>query len=131
MHDLALESQPLADFVALLANSRAKLEFRGTETGGAAGVLTLTTKLADVGRLPTHTQRGADVKGRRPVNVRIRLPDGASLAAGKPLVQIERIAGGAESEPLTYVVRGPSGAKVVVEATGPDTGTVTTEAVIP
>jgi hypothetical protein len=131
MANLALESQPIADFLALLAKSRAKLEFRGTETGGAAGVLTLTTKLVDVGRLPTHTQRGADVKGRRPVNVRVRLPEGAALVAGKPLVQIERIAGGAESEPLVYVVRGPSGAKVVVEAVSPDAGTVTTEAVIP
>jgi hypothetical protein len=28
-------------------------------------------------------------------------------------------------------VRGASGARVAVEATGPDTGTVTTEAVIP
>ena len=131
MRDLALESQPAADFLTLLAKSRARLEFRGTKTGGAAGVLTIETKLVDTGRLPTHTQRGADVKGRRPVNVRIRLPDGAALAAGKPLVQIERIAGGAESDPLTYVVRGPSGARVVLEATGPDTGTVTTEAVIP
>jgi hypothetical protein len=131
MGNLALESQPIADFVALLAKGRAQLAFRGTETGGSAGVLTLKTKLANVGRLPTHSQRGADVKGRRPVNVRIKLPDGATLAAGKPLVQIERLAGGAESDALTYVVRGPSGAKVVVEATGPDTGTVTTEAVIP
>lgn len=131
IHSLATESRPLADFVALLAKSRAKLEFRGTQAGGAAGVLTLSTKLVDVGRLPTHTQRGAEVKGRRPTNVRIKLPEGATLAAGRPLVQIERIAGGAESEPLVYVVRGPSGAKVVVEAVGPDTGRVTTEAVIP
>jgi hypothetical protein len=129
--NLATESQPLADFVALLAKSRALLEFRDTETGGAAGVLTIKTKLVDVGRLPTHTQRGADVKGRRPINVRVKLPDGAKLEAGRPLVQIERIAAGAESEPLVYVVRGPSGAKVVVEAIGPDTGTVATEAVIP
>ena len=81
--------------------------------------------------MPTHTQRGADVKGRRPVNVRVKLPEGASLVAGRPLVQIERIAAGAESEPLVYVVKGTSGAKVVVEAVGPDTGVVTTEAVIP
>jgi len=131
VHNLATESQPLADFVALLANARARLEFRGTQTGGAAGVLTLTTKLVDVGRLPTHTQRGADVKGRRPVNVRVKLPPGATLEGGKPLVQIERIAAGAESDALVYVVRGTSGAKVVVEAVGPDTGTVATEAVIP
>jgi len=129
--NLATESQPLADFVATLAKSRALLEFRGTQTGGAAGVLTLTTKLVDVGRLPTHTQRGADVKGRRPINVRVKVSDGAKLEAGRPLVQIERIAAGAESEPLVYVVRGPSGGKVIVEAVGPDTGTVTTEAVIP
>jgi hypothetical protein len=129
--NLATESQPLADFLVALANARAKLEFRGTKTGGAAGVLTLTTKLVDVGRLPTHTQRGADVKGRRPLNVRVKLPDGAKLEAGAPLVQIERLAAGAESEPLIYVVRGPSGAKVVVETKGPDTGTVSTEAVIP
>ncbi len=131
MWNLADESQPLASFVTDLAKARAKLEFRGTVAAGGAGVLTLTTKLVNAGRLPTHTQRGAEVKGRRPVNVRVRLPDGASLVAGKPLVQIERLAGGAESEALVYVVRGTSGAKVVVEATGPDTGTVTTEAVIP
>ena len=131
MGNLALESEPLSGFLTLLAKSRAKLEFRGTVAAGAAGVLTLTTKLVNTGRLPTHTQRGTDVKGRRPVNVRVRLPQGAALVAGTPLAQIDRIAGGAETDPLVYVVRGPSGAKVVIEATGPDTGTVTTEAVIP
>jgi hypothetical protein len=130
-YDLAAESAPIATFLTDLAKARARLEFRGVETSGAAGVLTIKAKLVDAGRLPTHTQRGADVRGRRPVNVRIRLPKDATLVAGKPLVQIERIAGGAESEPLVYVVRGPSGAKVTIEATGPDTGTVTTEAVIP
>lgn len=129
--NLATESRPLATFVTDLAKARAKLEFRGTVTGGGAGVLTLTTKIVNTGRLPTHTQRGADVKGRRPVNVRVRLPEGASLVAGKPLVQIERIAGGAETDALVYVVRGPSGSTVTIEAVGPDTGTVTTEAVIP
>jgi hypothetical protein len=130
-YDLAAESAPIVKFVTDCAAARARLEFRGVETSGAAGVLTIKAKLVNSGRLPTHTQRGADVRGRRPVNVRVRLPEGASLAAGKPLVQIERLAGGAESEPLVYVVRGTSGAKVVVEAIGPDTGTVTTEAVIP
>src|SRR5262245_14991954 len=130
-YDLAAESAPIAKFLTDCANARARLEFRGVETSGAAGVLTLKAKLVDAGRLPTHTQRGAEVKGRRPVNVRIRLEGGATLVAGKPLVQIERLAGGAESDPLVYVVRGTSGAKVIVEAVGPDTGTVTTEAVIP
>jgi len=130
-YDLAAESAPIVKFLSDLAKARARLEFRGVETSGAAGVLTIKAKLVNAGRLPTHTQRGADVKGRRPVNVRVRLPEGASLVAGKPLVQIERLAGGAESEPLVYVVRGASGAKVTIEATGPDTGTVTSEAVIP
>jgi hypothetical protein len=130
-YDLAAESAPIVKFLADCAKARARLEFRGVETSGAAGVLTIKAKLVNTGRLPTHTQRGADVRGRRPVNVRVRLPEGASLVAGKPLVQIERLAGGAESDPLVYVVRGASGAKVVVEAVGPDTGTVTTEAVIP
>lgn len=130
-YDVARETESIARFLGACAAGRARLEFRGTETSGADGVLSLTTRLVNLGRLPTHTQRGADAKARRPVNVRVRLPAGATLVAGKPLVQVERIAGGAQTEPLLYVVRGAKGAKVLVEATSPDCGTTTLEAVIP
>ena len=124
------ETLSIADFLVLAAKERAQVVFTRTATSGASGVLRIETRLANSGRLPTHTQRGADVKGRRPLNVRIALPEGATLLAGKPLVQIERIAGGAESEVLRWVVAGTSGGKVRIDCAGPDTGTTTLEAVI-
>lgn len=125
------ETPSIADFLVLAAKERARVAFTKTETTGGSGVLRIETRLANAGRLPTHTQRGADVKGRRPLNVRVVLPDGATLLAGKPLVQIERLAGGAESEVLRWVVTGTPGAAVRVTCTGPDTGKVEMEARIP
>ncbi len=129
--EISTEAESIAAFLLECARSRARLEFAKTETSGDAGVLRISTRLVHRGRLPTHTARGAEVRGRRPINVRVRLPEGATLVGGRPLVQIERLANGAESEPLVYVVRGASGAVVTVEARGPDTGNVVLEARIP
>ena len=87
--------------------------------------------LVNKGRLPTHTERGAAVRGRRPVNVRVKLPDGAKLLAGRPHQQISRIAAGGKSGEMRFVVQGRSGQTVVVEATTPDAGTTTLEVQIP
>lgn len=125
------ETESVTDFLLLLAKRRAQVAFTRTETSGESGVLRLETRLVNEGLLPTHTQRGAEVRGRRPLNVRIRLPDGATLVAGRPLVQVERLGPGASSDPLKYVVSGPSGAVVRVECVGPDTGTRTLEVRIP
>jgi hypothetical protein len=125
------ETESIADFLLLLARDRAKVAFAKTETSGEPGVLRLGTRLVNSGRLPTHTQRGAEVRGRRPLNVRVVLPDGARLVAGRPAVQVERLAGGAETDEMRWVVAGPSGATVRFECSGPDTGTTTLEARIP
>jgi hypothetical protein len=125
------EAPSIAEFLTLLAKGRADVVFTRTESSGEPGVLRLETRLANAGRLPTHTQRGADVRGRRPLNVRVKLPQGAKLVAGKPLTQIERIAGGESTEPLRFVVSGPSGATVTVECVGPDTGRRVLEVRIP
>ena len=119
---------PLVDdareFLVAAAAARGRTVFVDTSADGGPGVLRLRTRIANPGRLPTHSERGAEVRGRRPLNVRVSLPDGATLLAGKPLVQIERIAAGERSDELAWVVTGPSGAEVRVTCTGPDTGTV-------
>lgn len=130
-YDLVHDGRAAADFLLLCAKERAAVSFAKTETSGSAGVLRIETRLVNSGRLPTHTRRGADVKGRRPLNVRVKLPAGAALSAGRPLVQVERLAGGSETEPFRWVVTGPSGATVTIECTGPDTGTTTLEVRIP
>lgn len=121
------ETPEIADFLAALAAGRAQLAFDELKTSGEPGVVRISTRLLNKGRLPTHTQRGADVRGRRPLNVRVKLPSGATLLGGDPLVQIERIGGGARSNELRWVVAGRSGDKVTLEVTAPDGGTVTSE----
>lgn len=128
---VADETDSVAEFLLVLAKERAQIAFTRTQTSGEPGVLRIETRLANSGRLPTHTQRGADVRGRRPLNVRVAVPDGAALVAGKPLVQVERLAGGAESGAMRWVVSGPTGTTVRVSCTGPDTGTTTLEVQIP
>ncbi|MCE9635982.1 MAG: hypothetical protein K8T90_09770 [Planctomycetes bacterium] len=125
------ETSSITEFLTMLAKDRAAVVFTRTETSGEPGVLRIETRLANTGRLPTHTQRSVDVKGRRPLNVRVLLPDGATLLAGRPLVQVERLAGGEDTDALRWVVAGPSGATVVVECVGPDTGRRTLEVKIP
>jgi len=118
-------------FLLACANGRPRVVFSRTETDGDSGVLRLRTRLANTGRLPTHTERGAELRARRPLNVRIEVPQGGALLAGDPHEQIERIAGGGSSDELAWVVSGPSGATVRVTCTGPDTGTVVLERTIP
>jgi hypothetical protein len=129
--DVFAEAPSIEEFLTLLAKGRAEIAFTKTETSGERGVLRVETRLANTGRLPTHTQRGAEVRGRRPLNVRVRPPQGAKLVAGKPLTQIERLAGGAETEAMRFVVAGPSGAVVTIECVGPDTGRRVLEVKIP
>lgn len=129
--DALAETDAVAEFLARLARDRARVAFTRTEVAGSSGVLRVAARLVNTGRLPTHTQRGADVRGRRPLNVRPVLPAGAKLLAGRPLVQVERLAGGAESEELRWVVAGPSGATVTLECVGPDTGRTVFDVVIP
>ncbi len=122
------ETESAAAFLLSCARERARLEFVETTSYVIEGVLGITTRIVNRGRLPTHTRRGADLReGRRPVNIRVRLPLGARVMAGKPLVQIERLGPGERSDELRFVVRGPSGTKVVVEASAPDAGMVTLE----
>jgi hypothetical protein len=125
------ETPEIADFLAALAAGRAQVAFDEMKTSGEPGVVRISARLVNKGRLPTHTQRGAEVRGRRPLNVRVKLPPGATLLGGDPLVQIERIAGGARSNELRWVVAGRSGEKVTLEVTAPDGGTTTSEVVIP
>jgi hypothetical protein len=125
------ETPSIAEFLTLLAKGRAEVVFTRTATSGEPGVLRIETRLANAGRLPTSTQRGVEVKGRRPLNVRVNLPAGAKLVAGKPLVQVERLAGGDETDAMRWVVAGPTGASVTIECVGPDTGRRTLEVKIP
>ena len=46
-------------------------------------------------------------------------------------MQVERLAAGAATDELSWVVVGAAGATVRVEAGGPDTGTITLERSIP
>ncbi len=119
----ASEGHDLAAFLLAAAKARADVSFTGTAATGSSGVLRLRTKIVNTGRLPTHTARGAAVRGRRPLNVHVVLPRGAKLLAGKPHVQIERLGPGAASGELAWVISGASGGSVRIEVSGPDTGT--------
>jgi hypothetical protein len=125
------ETPSIGAFLRDVAAARARVSFTDTVATGASGVLRLRTRLVNTGRLPTHTVRGAELRARRPLNVRVILPDGASLAGGRPLVQIERLAPGGASDELAWVVAGRAGDTVRIEVTGPDTGTVVHEERIP
>lgn len=125
------ESDAAREFLLAAARGRARLTFENTRQSGEPGVLKVRTRLVNHGRLPTHLARAAEVRGRRPVNVRIALPEGATLRAGDPSRQIERIDAGGESDELAWVIVGPSRSKATVTATSPDAGTVTLEVEIP
>ncbi|MCG3135584.1 MAG: hypothetical protein HMLKMBBP_03302 [Planctomycetes bacterium] len=127
----ASESPVLAAMLGSLAEGRARLAFVRTETTGESGVARIAARIVNRGRLPTHTARGVETRARRPLDVRAELPQGASLAAGAPSHRIERLAGGAESDEMRWVVAGPSGAVVRIVCTGPDTDEVVHEARIP
>ncbi len=119
------------EFLLACARGRPRVVFSRTESDGEAGVLRVRTRLANTGRLPTHTERGAELRARRPLNIRVEVPPGGALLAGDPHEQIERIAGGGSSNELSWVVSGPTGATVRITCTGPDTGTVVLERTIP
>jgi len=125
------ESDAAVAFLLEAARQRARLSFERTGVSGEPGVVKLRTRLVNSGRLPTHTERGAEVRGRRPINVWVRLPEGATLLAGKPHQQIERLAGGAASDEMRFVIQGPAGATVRIEAVTPDAGTTVLEVQIP
>lgn len=125
------ETPSIGAFLRDAAAARARVAFTDTVAEGAGGVLRLRTRLVNTGRLPTHTARGAELRARRPLNVRVVLPDGARLEGGRPLVQIERLAPGGASDELAWAVAGRSGDAVRIEVTGPDIGTVVHEEVIP
>ena len=125
------ETPAIGAFLRDAAAARARVAFTETVAEGTSGALRLRTRLVNTGRLPTHTARGAELRARRPLNVRIVLPAGATLAGGRPLIQIERLAPGGASDEMAWVVSGRSGDVVRIEVTGPDTGTVVHEEMIP
>ncbi len=125
------ETASIGAFLRDAAAGRARVAFTDTVTAGGSGVLRLRTRLVNTGRLPTHTERGAALRARRPLNVRVRLPGDATLAGGRPLVTVARLAPGGSSDELAWVVAGPRGAVVRIEVSGPDTGTVVLEERIP
>ena len=129
--DVCAETESIGAFLRDAAAGRARVAFGDTVAAGAGGVLRLRTRLVNHGRLPTHTARGAELRARRPLNVRVRLPAGARIEGGRPLVQVERLAPGGASEELSWVVVGRTGDVVAIEVTGPDTGTVRLEETIP
>jgi hypothetical protein len=128
---VSTETESVGAFLLACARERARIAFVDTELHRIEGVLGIRTRLVNQGRLPTHMKRGAEVKGRRPINVRVKLPPDAHVLAGKPLVQVERLGPGERSDELKFVIRGTSGAKVVLEATGPDVETIRLEHEIP
>ncbi len=125
------ETPSIGGFLRDVAAARAVVAFTETFTAGSDGVLRLRTRLVNTGRLPTHTARGAQLRARRPLNVRVVLPDGATLAGGRPLVQIERLAPGGASDELAWVVAGKSGDTVKIEVSGPDLAPIAHEVRIP
>lgn len=128
---LAAESDAATAFLIDVAGGRAALSFEDTRVSGEPGVVRFRTKIVNTGRLPTHTERGAEVRGRRPVNVWLRAPLGCTLLGGDVHTKLERIGAGAASDELKYVVKGPSGTIVRVEVVTPDAGTTTLEVRIP
>ncbi len=127
----APEGARLAAFAQACAADRAQIEFVETKTLGKGGLLGIRAHILNTGRLPTHLKRAANVRGRRPLNIRVVLPAEAQLISGAELVQIERLGPGAKSDELRYVVSGPTGTTITIEVTGPDTGTVRRDFVIP
>jgi hypothetical protein len=128
---MAVESDAATAFLLDVARGRPAIAFEETRVSGEPGVVRFRTKLVNRGRWPTHSQRGVEVRGRRPVNVWLRTPDGCTLLGGQVHTRIERIGAGAASDELKFVVKGPSGATVRVEAVAPDAGTTTLEVRIP
>lgn len=126
------EIEPHADWAVYHLLISPKLEVRSVEAEAVGdGVWRVQAVIQNTGWLPTNvTQKALDKKHVRPVEVDLRLPDGATLRAGKPRTEVGQLDGralknsmlGGPPDPTTdrarleWVLEAPAGAVVEVEA---------------
>ncbi|HEU5090239.1 MAG TPA: M14 family metallopeptidase [Roseiflexaceae bacterium] len=108
----------------------------------AEGLYRVRAVLANAGYLPTYTSEQArNRNASRPIEVRLDLPDGASLASGELVQEIGHLEGRANKralfrgnfptdhlKKLEWVVRAPQGGRVRLTAVSQRGGTVRGEA---
>ena len=133
------EIEPHADWAVYHLLISPKLEVRSVEAEAVGdGVWRVQAVIQNTGWLPTNvTQKALDKKHVRPVEVDLRLPDGATLRAGKPRTEVGQLDGralknsmlGGPPDPTTdrarleWVLEAPAGAVVEVEARHQRAGT--------
>ena len=131
--------EPNTEFVLSMARMGPRLELREW-SGAALGADTyrLRAVLVNSGYLPTYgSKRAIERKAARPIEVRLRLPEGAEIVAGEAWQEIGQLEGRASKRSLwgddfptdnlrklEWVVRAPRGARIGLVAAAQRGGTV-------
>jgi murein tripeptide amidase MpaA len=131
--------EPNTEFVLSMARMGPRLELREW-SGDALGADTyrLRAVLVNSGYLPTYgSKRALERKAARPIDVRLRLPEGAEIVTGEAWQEIGQLEGRASKRSLwgddfptdnlrklEWVVRAPRGARIGLVAAAQRGGTV-------
>lgn len=150
-HLLEREIAPHADFVIWHALISPRIELREVAvelvSDGASqpGVYKIRAVVQNTGWLPTSvTDRAVEKKLVRPLEIELRLPDGAELISGERMVELGQLAGRNgklnlwiwNSDPTTdrakaeWIVRAPAGAAVDITARHARAGRVSARLVL-
>lgn len=70
------------------------------------GVYRVTVTATNIGKLPTHTEIGVNVKGTKPVLIRTKLANGQKLSNGQPVTFIQEPILGGASISRTFLITG-------------------------
>ncbi|MFT4539210.1 MAG: hypothetical protein ACI841_003158 [Planctomycetota bacterium] len=101
----------IGEFVGRLASSLPAIDIRVRALDQRSGITRLSVELSNTGELPSGPWGGAGCQ------IRVELPEGAELLAGKRSMSLGCLPGGGTSQPVDWLVRLPAGSslRVVVD----------------
>ncbi len=101
---LEQEVRPHADFAVFLALASPRLEIGSFESKPVGdGAFRIRLALENAGWLPTNvTEKALERKAVEPIEAELELPDGATLASGKPREEVGQLGGRVEDRSVTW-----------------------------
>jgi hypothetical protein len=101
-------------FLTSLGAVLARVELAEVRARDLGGLLEIEATLVNRGLLPLASAAGARARTVRPVKVSLRLPEGATLVAGRSRVLVDALAGSGGRRELRWLVSGAQAGAVAV-----------------
>ncbi len=114
-----------ADFFLKLMSRMPNLEMGEAKVKALGeGLYDIDLFLTNTGWLPTSTAQGRKARRAWPIRVTLKMRDGQTLVAGRPIENIPFLNGSGEVKKLSWTLKAGKGSKVVFTAWSPRLGTV-------